>query len=559
MLSIIKILPKQYRRQGVGVALSALLRAILNFAGLAAIIPVLILILDPQAIGSNSAFGKFRLWAGVGGDTTFAFVICIIILGFIIVKNVANVMLGTFQINYVNKIYRLFSKRLYIRYFQKGLLFIKTNHSTGLSHKINGVCFTFAQNVLSRFFTMIGEGALLFFMWLALLFYSWKAALLSLVCFMPIMCLYLWMIRHRLAHCGKAENELRRKQVRIVTETFKGYAEIQINNAFPLLLKRFGEGLGDITRFRKYIDLVLRIPGAAMECLVAGGMILLVLLSRGDSSAKVAFSMYALALLRMLPAIRTLIIGWTQIKNNLYTVDIVKEAVVQNNTPAGAFAEPVSFNDKIELKNVTFAFPDTGEPIIRNLSISIAKGEHVGIQGISGVGKSTLFNLLLGFYTPQQGSITIDGRELNATTCELWQRMISYVPQDIFIMDATLAENIAFGNENIDREKLAEALNQADLMDFVQTLPHGIDTGIGEGGCRLSGGQRQRIGIARAFYKQAEVIFFDEVTSALDQGSEEKISRAINKQADGKKNTTLVIISHRPSTLRFCDRVIKLE
>ncbi len=563
---IIELLPPPYRRYGIGVTVSVLLRAIFNFAGLAILIPVFMLLFDSNGMDQNSILGKFRHWTNISDDTTFVIIVCAIILCFIVLKNVVNILLGTFQVKYVTSLYRYYSGKLFENYYKRGLLFIKSSHTTALSHKINGVCYSFSQNVLSLSFTMMGEAVLLLFIWGALALYSFKIAIFTVCCLLPIMWFYFYTVRKELVKNGRAENDARRKQARIVSETLKGYVEMEINNAFPLFQQQFQEGLSLISYYRERTDRVLRIPAGVIEIGVAVIMILLVLLSRGNNEMKILFGIFAVAILRMLPAIKTLMTGWAQLKNNTYVIDVIKEAVdfdKEEKLDSGTVFEPIAFNREIKVDNITFSFPDSTEkekPVFDNFSITIHKGERVGICGSSGVGKSTLFNLLLGFYSPQKGDIYIDGKPLDETTRRAWHSIIGYVPQDVFIIDGTLMENIALGEaiETIDRNRIMDVLEQASLKTFVDTLPEGIDTRIGENGSRLSGGQRQRVGIARALYKQVEILFFDEATSSLDSLTEREITEAINDLSVKHKELTIVMIAHRESSLSFCDRKISL-
>jgi len=176
------------------------------------------------------------------------------------------------------------------------------------------------------------------------------------------------------------------------------------------------------------------------------------------------------------------------------------------------------------------------------------------------VGKTTLFNILLGFYRPTAGRITIDGRPLDETNLRKWQNTIGYVSQSVFIADSSFMQNVALGcaPDRIDRRRAAQALETAKLKEFIDTLPQGMETPIGECGCRLSGGQRQRLGIARALYKQADILFFDEATSALDNRTEERINRAIEELSKANRELTIVVVAHRESSLDYCDRIITL-
>jgi ABC-type multidrug transport system fused ATPase/permease subunit len=221
----------------------------------------------------------------------------------------------------------------------------------------------------------------------------------------------------------------------------------------------------------------------------------------------------------------------------------------------------MAFEDCIRVENLGFKFADSQSSLFTNLNFTIGKGEKIGINGRSGAGKTTLFNLLLGFYPATEGRITIDGKALTAENRRQWQNTIGYVSQSVFLTDSTILANIALGVEqsSIDMERVERAVAAASLAEFVSSLPNGLNTRIGECGALLSGGQRQRIGIARALYKGAQVLFFDEATSALDSATEQSINQAIVELAKADEALTIVVIAHRESSLEYCDRVITLK
>lgn len=212
------------------------------------------------------------------------------------------------------------------------------------------------------------------------------------------------------------------------------------------------------------------------------------------------------------------------------------------------------------MRDLRFRFADGGRELFHGLSLTIRKGERIGIRGASGAGKTTLFNLLLGLYEPTGGEIVIDGTPLTAANRRAWQNRIGYVSQSLFIADGSFAANVALGIPagEVDRERVMQALRAAQLGELVAGLAKGIGTHVGECGCRLSGGQRQRIGIARALYRQADVLFFDEATSALDSRTEEEINRSIAGLAARDAGLTLVVIAHRESSLEYCNRIITI-
>lgn len=259
---------------------------------------------------------------------------------------------------------------------------------------------------------------------------------------------------------------------------------------------------------------------------------------------------------------RSILTQWSLVRYNRYTIDELLKAEVTNiSTEINQCSERMIFESSIDLSDVSFKFDDASEPILRNLSLTIARGEYVGIRGASGVGKTTLFNLLLGLYRPTSGVISIDGIELTSENIRKWQNSIGYVSQNVFIADSTLAENIALGTpkESIDYQLVDRVICQANLAEFVKSLPHGHDTRMGEQGSRLSGGQRQRIGIARALYKGCDVLLLDEATSSLDKEAEECINMEISRLKHYNDKLTIVVIAHRESSLKNCNRIITLE
>ena len=263
-----------------------------------------------------------------------------------------------------------------------------------------------------------------------------------------------------------------------------------------------------------------------------------------------------------MPSIRAVRGAWTSLRYNRYAIDIIRDAdILEPVSTEDNSAERLEFADKIVVSNLFFRFEDSQSNVLTDINFEIKKGEKIGINGRSGVGKTTLFNLLLGLYTPTAGAISIDGCPLSDENRRKWQNAIGYVSQSVFLTDSTLLANIALGckEEDIDMERINSAIEAASLTEFIASLPNGVNTRIGECGALLSGGQRQRIGIARALYKRAEVLFFDEATSSLDNQTEQSINEAIVSLAEANSSLTIVVIAHRDSSLGYCDRIITLK
>ncbi len=285
------------------------------------------------------------------------------------------------------------------------------------------------------------------------------------------------------------------------------------------------------------------------------------MLHSDDSASSVVplIGVLALGAQRLMPVMQQAYNGWSAINSEQSTLEQVISLLNQpteklDGTNTG---DPLLFNDSVRLMGVSFSYK-SNKPILSDVDLDIKKGSCIGIIGETGSGKSTLLDLLMGLIEPTKGSLVIDGQVIDSHNCGKWYKYVAHVPQSIFIADATIAENVAFGKtfDEIDFRQLEQAILQAQLKDFVEDLSEGYHTMVGERGVRLSGGQRQRLGIARALYKKAELIIFDEATSALDSDTESKVIEAISSRERG---VTKIMVAHRITSLRFCDTILKVE
>ena len=561
-LEIFDIIPKSFRLRGVGVALTIFVRALLNFVGLAALLPVLFLILDSQSIHSNSILNSIYNTFGFSSDKSFVIAVAIAVVVFIVVKNLLNLLLYRVERDYIYSLYRHLSRRLFIGYFAQGLQFVKSENSAVLARNVNVVCYTFITGILRPLATLASELLLLLMIFISIAVYSPLGALLSVAVFIPVAWLYFALMRHRLDRYGNVENEAQRRKYRDVIETFRGYADVEVNNAFDHRLSLFDKEIDTIVEVGRKNATVSMLPQHLTETGLAVGMALLLCLGTTLASAdlKILFGVFAIAGLRLLPSARNIMGAWSALRYNRYTIDILNEAKVEEERKPSS-NEQLAFNDAIEIRNLSFRFDNGTHDTLHNLSLTIRKGEKVGINGESGVGKTTLLNILLGLYEASEGGVFIDGKELKGERLRKWQNSIGYVSQSTFLSDTTILSNIALGCEeqDIDMVQIEKCIEAASLSEFVASLPNGVHTRIGECGALLSGGQRQRIGIARALYKKADTLFFDEATSSLDSATEQNINRAIEQLSTSNKNLTIVIVAHRDSSLDYCDRIITLE
>lgn len=530
------LLPDE-RKKGIKVTCATFLTAILDFIGLASLLPVLYFLLD----GKENR--EAALW------------FCLLAIAVMSFKSIIITILSRYQQRYLLTLYKRMSFSLFQAYYRRGLLFIREQGVNRLGYEVNFVCYAFSLNMLAPLLRIVSDGMLILLVMAALLIYDWFTAFILLISFLPFMLLYIVSIRKQVRLFGKQELEARRKQARIINETFGGYAELEVNGAFYHIKESFQEGLKQITDNRLKMETLLRLPLFLSELSVIVGLTLLALLGTGD--IKTLVGVFAIAAFRLLPALRGILSGWTLIQNTMSSLQTIEEGLKEADKRHDT-QDYLAFEQKITINNLTYSY-DNEEQVLHNFSCHIRKGEYIGFRGYSGVGKSTLFNLLLGFLRPQQGEIQIDGVALTPSNQAAWLEKTGYVQQDVFIFQGTLAENIALGCKDIDTEKIYRVLEQVCLSDWVKTLPQNIDTLLGEFGGRLSGGQKQRIGIARALYKGAEVILLDEATSALDNDTEKEVNETLYRLKQECAGLTILSIAHRESSLAYCDRIISMN
>ncbi|HZG08831.1 MAG TPA: ABC transporter ATP-binding protein [Allosphingosinicella sp.] len=396
----------------------------------------------------------------------------------------------------------------------------------------------------------------------ALLAVDWTTTIAAGIGFAAIYLAASRLTRARLRHNSRQLSTLHARRVQSIQEALGGIRDLIIDRAQPAFVARFRRIDADMQMAEATTSFISGAPRLVIE---AVGMALIAviacvaLLRSGDIGEVLpVLGVLALGAQRLLPLAQTLYKSWATITGNADLAEDILRVLEEPAPVVESDGVPFVFAREIRFRKVDFGYPGAAVPAVRGLDLVIAKGAKVGLVGRSGSGKSTTMDLLMGLLEPSGGAIEIDGRTLHSGNAAGWQRQIAHVPQDLFLADASIRENIAFGTDpgEIDDTRVRAAAQAADIAGFIESLPAGYDTVVGERGTRLSGGQRQRLGIARALYKQATVIFFDEATSALDGETEASVMAAIERL---DPELTIILVAHRTSTLAFCDSIIRLE
>ena len=402
----------------------------------------------------------------------------------------------------------------------------------------------------------------------------WAEPLIAVLSFLVLGGTYsltYWLSRLTLKRLGDVRAQTNSARFRIANEALGGIKDLKLLGRERDYLARYDASSYKMARAITTTQVISMTPKFVLEAIAFGGIVLLCLIlldpqnlasGAGLGDILPVLGLFAFAGQRLMPEMSKLYQSLAQIQASSAAVDIVyRDLILQANVTELPMTQNVNLglSQQLSLEAVSYLYPNASHAGVREVTLTIAAGEKIGIVGGTGAGKTTLADLILGLLKPIRGRLVIDGVTITQDNLRAWQQSVGYVPQDIFLTDATLTENIALGvpPNDINQARVFEAAQIAQIDQFIKSdLPEGYDTKIGERGVRLSGGQRQRIGIARALYQNADLIVFDEATSALDNLTEREVISAIDALPNAK---TVLMIAHRLSTVKGCDRIAVME
>jgi ATP-binding cassette subfamily C protein len=380
-------------------------------------------------------------------------------------------------------------------------------------------------------------------------------------------------LKARYALASSDQKTALRGSMREAQQVLAGIKPIKIHRVESRFIERFAIHSKVQARVRAILPIYYQAPKYILEPIAFGSIIIVVIIQakmgRDLASILPTLGIIGVAVYRILPAVQLLYAQISQVATSLHALEEVYDEFQQQNSlssaeplpsPAPTFIQParIKWSREIHLEDISFAYPEAKKPVLDHFSLTIPRNSSIGIVGPTGSGKSTLVDLILGLHLPSHGRIVLDGQPITPDLIHAWQAGIGYVPQDVFLIDDTIACNIALGlhDHEIDQQRLREVSEAAQILDFIENeLPSGFQTIVGERGVRLSGGQRQRIAIARALYHKPDLLILDEATSALDNTTEAAVTEAIT----GLQGTvTMIVIAHRLSTIEKCNMIVDL-
>ena len=447
--------------------------------------------------------------------------------------------------------------------YQPYLVHLKRNSSeviTGVITKADGI----VHHTLVPILVIISAGVMMATVLLALLTVQPVVTVAAIGGFGGIYALVIIATRRRMLRNSQLINKQHTRLIKVLQEALGGIRDVLIDGTQNVYCNIYREADWQLRRAQSNIATISVSPRYIVEALgvamISAMAYLLATRSGGMVSAIPVIGTLALAAQRMLPLLQQSYASWSTIRGGQAGLADALEFLDQPlpNYADALPSSPLSFKREITFDRVGFKYSEDQPWVFRGLNLTISKSSRVGFIGTTGSGKSTLMDVVMGLLPPSEGVLKIDGNAVTVDNYRAWQGHIAHVPQSIFLADTSVLENIAFGvpSDQIDLEKARRAAENAQIAKTIETWPDGYQTLVGERGVRLSGGQGQRIGIARALYKEADVIVFDEATSALDGETERSVMQAINSL---RSDLTILIVAHRLTTLRECTQVVELE
>lgn len=556
-----KLLLPAEKRRGLRLVFLSLIGVMIDVVGLAALVPVMMAATNPKFVQRNPYMNWLYEVGEFTSHSSYMIFLAFALLGVFLFKNGITLLINYWQSRFAFRTATNLARRQYIKYYERGFLYFQETNSADIINNIVNIPTFFASGILISTINFISELAVITFIVTAIAMVNVSLFFALVAVLLPSGLLIYNLTKNKLYDLGKELIELKSSTYSRLNQAIFGFVDVKLNNKEHYFLDAYVSRQSRLNTNNMLKFLIGLIPSRSLEIIAVLGILIIFLYTfmfsdRPDRLFSF-IAVFAAAAFRVLPSMNRCLAALMGIKNHMFAMAILEEG----NLPTGmSYQEPlpIKFEEELEFRDLTFGYTPSSPKAVKKLNFVVKKGEKIGVVGESGSGKTTLMNILLRFLMEQDGGIYVDGKKLTAEDIPGWRDLVGYVQQNVFLMDATLKENVAFGTvaDEIDLKRVRSALRQASLLSFAEALPEGLDTRIGEMGAMLSGGQRQRIGIARALYWNSQVLVFDEATSALDMETEQAITESIEALSEGQ---TLFVIAHRITTLRHCDRIIEMK
>ena len=561
---LILLLPQNLKRKFISLFFFMVFLAFLEIISIGAVVPVVGILIDPSFVAENQTLQNIFDYFHITNVQNYIYFALSILLFCYFFKSIFVVVLSYLktklamdsQVDLSSNLLEFYIRQDYEEYTRRGSYVLINNILKEIPSLIDGV--------IVPFFTILIEAITFVFILSFLLIYEPQGTSVIFLIVLVYSTIYFLMFSNKTKAHGKIRQENEEKSNSQIVQSINGMKEIKLWNKENFFLNKYRFNLMKVARAKTIQGVYGELPRALTEVvgitLICILSVLLILYGTDFSNIIISLGFFAAAGFRLMPSINRVMGAIHLIKFYYPTVKVISNEFNKAKNLSNSYKRNKNFFtdfSKITFKNVSFNYQANKNHIFNNLNLEINNGDFVGILGKSGSGKSTFIDLLTSLLDPVSGKILIDNKDLKQIKDE-WKSLIGYVTQSVFISDTTLKQNIAFTSEDneVDKISLDNSIKQAQIYEFLDTLPNGIESHVGEKGLKLSGGQIQRVAIARCLYKKSKILIFDESTNALDLDTENKILETIFS-LKGKR--TIFMISHKINSLRFCNRILKIE
>ena len=538
-----------------------LISSITDLIGIGLMFPYVSLILDidngsTQFIQNNSYLNSFK------SNEHLIYFFSILIMLIFIFKALVSVLINRIIIKFSfqvgvdlrSKLMAFYQNMSYLKYLER--------NSSEYIYNTQSLTSQFSTGVLQSFLRAISEGIVCLVILIFLAYNDPLAVTIFMIIFIFVGYLFDRYSKFYLQSYGQIANEFSQKMIQSINEGIYGYKEIKVLRKEAYFYDQVISSANKYAKASTKSAVISMLPRQLIELVIIIAVVTLisfyVLLNQNINAIIPIISMFGIASIRLVPSANIIISSFSSMRFLTNCIDVLYNDLSKHSP----FKKILEINsdkehfDQLEVNNVYFKYGSRSEEILSNISFSLKNGECIGVIGSSGSGKTTLIDIIIGFLKPYKGSVHFNKKNIH-NNLDKWLSQIAYISQDGFLIDSTLINNITLTNEdNIDNNRLKKVLEISDLSRFIESLPDGYNTQIGDKGLRISGGQKQRIAIARALYNERNIIIFDEATSALDTETEKVIVEEIERY---KGKITMIIIAHRLSTLKYCDKIIEIK
>lgn len=558
------ILNKRDKAYLMGLLVMIIIGSFLELMGVTIFMPFINIIMEPSMVETNAILNYFYELFSFNDANQYLIAIACVIIFIYIFKNVFISIEKNAIYKYSYNVQRKISTKLLYSYMHEPYTFHLNKNVAELQRSMQEDTDLFARGMI-HIMEMVAEIAVCCAIGVYLFIVSRSITVIVIVLLLICLAVFTYISKRYSKNLGKQSQVYKGNIYKWMNQSLGGIKEIKVLNREPYFIETYDMYFGKYIRGLRISCLIRILPKYVIETVCMTGLLIAVIFKMLMGQKEVIefipqLAVFAVAAFRLLPSVgkinehlATVLYAVPSLDLIYHDLKEVEELNVSEKKNAGDW----KFKNVLKIRNVSYHYPDSEENVLDQVTFEIARGKSVAFIGPSGAGKTTMVDIILGLLQPQYGKIYADDMDIEKNI-ELWQKEIGYIPQTIYLSDDTIRNNIAFGikEEEIDEDAVVDAMKKAQLFDFVDNLPEGLDTVVGERGIRLSGGQRQRIGIARALYHNPEVLVLDEATSALDNDTEAAVMEAIDNLQGTK---TIIIIAHRLTTIRNVDTIFEVS